>query len=215
MRLLKKRASSSAELRGFEEICGPAAYSQAMKRIEILRDHFARSMAVLNLEREACRAAGLFSLLHLRYVFNHILVPLATSMTMGNCPVLNFNWENDKSPQNFLLFPNTDIPAALNEAENEPPSFSDTESSSDYESFLDEAEERRPSQSLSPSLSPTIESENNSPKIYTHRASHLTHDIDASRLYDPLFPLHLPTACDFGLYVTIEYSISLFSCKCC
>ena len=60
MTLLKKRASTKEELRGFKEICGNEAFLFAMRRIETLRDHFAREMPVLNLEREDSYTSGSF-----------------------------------------------------------------------------------------------------------------------------------------------------------
>lgn len=64
---------------------------------------------------------------------------------MGNCPVLNFNWENDQSPHNFLRFPNGNPPREVllqysaDETKSKQAKLpSHAESSSEYESFSED-----------------------------------------------------------------------------
>jgi len=198
--LLEKRAVNKSELRDFPVICGPEHYEFAMKRIERIRAHFSRRMEVLSLEAEELASS----------------VPLSTLLSFGRFPTLNFNWEHEHSPKNFLQFPALSIgPSAhgVKEPTEEvrcpddsshllrPAAITPTDTQSEVESFSDDEGLLQPSGDAirgddSPSLSYRDLPTHN---VLVSRETHMPTNIDSGRIYDPLYPRRLPTASEFGL----------------
>jgi hypothetical protein len=142
--LLEKRANNRAELRDFPIICGEEAFNFGLKRIERIRAQFSRHTEVLSLEEEELSVS----------------VPLSTLLTMGKFPVLNFNWEHELSPKNFLQFPHlsigapAQIPAEQSDVVLEEGSANDREE--DSEGFSEDEHDSEGSPSSFSETSPSI-----------------------------------------------------------
>lgn len=175
MELIKKRASKKEELRNFDVICGNS-FDFVLERIESICNHYSRDMVILKLEKQD----------------TNMSVPLSTLLTVGNCPILNFNWDHQKSPKNFLNFPA--LPAAVN-CNN---TFGN-EIASEYESFSEDESFFDATSSFPSFSSPSLHSQDlPSHNIIIQRMSNITSSTDPLTIYDPLFPMTLPTGCSFG-----------------